>query len=523
MKGTDNGRTFDFNDLFVFEMANNHQGKIDHGKRIISEMGRIAKERNIRGVMKFQFRNLDTFVHPDQLGNKENKHVQRFLSTRLSDEQFAELIDETHRRNLSAMVTPFDEDSVDLIERLGADIVKVASCSALDWPLLERIAETGKPVIASTGGLSIAEIDRVVSFFQHRGVHFALMHCVAVYPTPCEKLHLNQIELLRNRYPELVVGFSTHEKPDDPNVIRVAYAKGARIFEKHVGIPTAEIVLNAYSANPKQIEAWLDSYKESVMSCGISIDAAMHTGRPITTEEKKDLFLLKRGVFAKTPLRKGGEIRRKDVFFAFPIQDGQLSSGEFKDGTLADKDYEAKEAVSAGIISGGRLKRDIIYSTVRAVRGMLNNARIPVGHEFRVELSHHYGISRFGEIGCVIIECINQEYAKKLIIQLPGQWNPVHYHKGKDETFQMLFGQLEVEIEGRKKVLFPGDTLWVPRGVWHGFGTTIGAIFEEVSTTSRGGDSFYIDRKIANMNRDGRKTTLMNWGRHQFDDDNERV
>ena len=146
--------------------------------------------------------------------------------------------------------------------------------------------------------------------------------------------------------------------------------------------------------------------------------------------------------------------------------------------------------------------------------------RIPLSHDFAAELSHHYGLEKFNEYGCVIIECINREYAKKLIVQLPGQTNPVHYHKKKDETFQVLSGNMEVEIEGKKKILNPGDTVWVPRGVWHGFKTDCGVIFEEVSTTAMdgAGDSFYVDKEIAKRPREERKTRLHNWGRHQFDD-----
>src|SRR3989344_2082535 len=164
-----------------------------------------------------------------------------------------------------------------------------------------------------------------------------------------------------------------------------------------------------------------------------------------------------------------------------------------------------------------RPKKEIVYHAIHAVKGMLNEARVPLGHDFQVELSHHYGIDRFREIGSTIITCFNKEYAKKVIVALPGQWNPEHYHKKKDETFQILKGILEVEINGRKKILEPGDSLWIPRGVLHGFGSGQGAVFEEISTTDYNDDSFYTDRSIAAMNREDRKTKLLNWGQHQLD------
>ena len=74
---------FDFNDLFVLEMANNHQGDIEHGKRIIRELAAVVKKNGVRAAVKFQFRQLDSFIHPEHRGRSENKHIPRFLSTRL--------------------------------------------------------------------------------------------------------------------------------------------------------------------------------------------------------------------------------------------------------------------------------------------------------------------------------------------------------------------------------------------------------------------------------------------------------
>lgn len=503
---------FDFNNLFVFEMANNHQGSVAHGIAIIDTMADIAARHGVRGAVKLQFRDLDTFIHPAHRDRTDNKHIPRFLSTRLTEDDFRTLLEAIKRRGLVSIVTPFDELSVDRIERLGVDIIKIGSCSAEDWPLLQRVAETGHPVVCSVGGLTIREVDRVVSFFQHRGVDFALMHCVAMYPTPNNRLHLNQIELMRARYPKVTVGFSTHEDPANTNAIRLAYAKGARLFEKHVGMAAGEITLNAYSANPEQVDAWLGAYHEAVEACGFDGE------RVIEAHERSDLLSLKRGVYARKDIRAGTALRRGDVFFAMPIQDGQMPSGHWKEGMSAEREYRTNDPIAAASHPGESRKKDVIYSTIHAVKGMLNTARIPIGHEFLVELSHHYGIERFHEVGATIIECINREYAKKLIVQLAGQWNPVHYHQKKDETFQVLSGVLEAEIEGQQKILYPGDTLWVPRGVWHSFGTAEGVIFEEVSTTSHNDDSFYVDRAIARLSRDERKTRLRNWGRHQFDD-----
>ncbi len=503
---------FNFNDLFIFEMANNHQGSVSHGLRIVNEMADVASAMGVRAAVKLQFRDLDTFIHPDHLENKEAKHIGRFLSTRLTEEEFARLVAETRKRGLITMCTPFDEPSVDKIVRLGIEVIKIGSCSAQDWPLLERVAEAGKPVIISTGGLTIKEVDKIVSFFEKRAVHFAIQHCVGIYPTPNNQMHLNQIEVMRNRYPHLIIGFSTHEEPDNLTPVRVAYAKGARMYERHIGVATDEIKLNAYSSTPEQTAKWIKAQQEAAAACGAT------SAREIAEKELADLKSLMRGVYAKRDIAPGAPIFREDVFFAMPLQTGQLVSGRFKEGLAADKEYKAREAVAAAVRPEKLTKRDVIYHTIHAVKGMLNDARIPIGHDFAVELSHHYGLENFHEFGCVLVECITREqYSKKLIIVLPGQKNPEHYHQKKDETFQILQGTLIAWIDGKKKVLNPGDTLWVPRGILHGFGTETGVIFEEVGGAASGSDSYYVDRRISKMPREDRKTRLLNWGRHQLD------
>jgi len=500
-------KEFDFEGLFIFDMANNHQGDVGHGLKIIRAMGDVSKKTGIRSALKFQFRQLDTFIHPDYKERKDLKHIPRFMSTRLSKEDFIGLIEEVRAQGMITMSTPFDEESVGLILELGIEIIKVGSCSAVDRPLLGRIAETNRPVIVSTAGLSMNKIDRLVSFFEGKRVRFALMHCVALYPTPGEKLNLNQIELLKNRFPEVTIGFSTHEHPENYAAIRVAYAKGARLFERHVGIKTDKYKLNPYSSTPEQISKWIQAYQETVDLCGGD------DWCPASPEEMSSLRSLMRGVFAKKEIKKGNIIQREDVFFAMPLLDGQLTSSEWYKGIIADKDYSTDEALNAELANLEVPREEMIYQITLQAKGMLNKARIFMGEKSSVEISHHYGLKRFREFGCVIVNCINRTYCKKLIVLLPRQKHPYHYHKKKEETFQLLYGDLEVVLDGKISKLTPGDIFLVKPNQWHKFHTLDGAIIEEVSTTHHDEDSFYEDESIARIPREKRKTTIANWER----------
>jgi N-acetylneuraminate synthase len=188
-----------FEDLFVLEMASNHQGKLERGLEIISKFSKVARFNNVKTAIKLQFRDLDNFVHKDFIQRSDIRYVKRVSDTRLPKEDFAKLVEAIKKSNCIPMSTPFDEKSVDWCVEFDMPIIKVASADNNDWTLLEKIASTRRPVIISTGGMSQKDMDDVVTFFQHRNIPLALNHCVAAYPTQSFELELNQIDFLRTR------------------------------------------------------------------------------------------------------------------------------------------------------------------------------------------------------------------------------------------------------------------------------------------------------------------------------------
>ena len=451
-----------------------------------------------------QYRNLDTFIHPDYKGRKDVNHIPRFESTRLTYDQFTELVEAIRSEGMIAMSTPFDEDGVDWCMDQGLDIIKVASCSSLDWPLLEKIAATHKPVIISVGGKTISDIDKLYNYFTHKRCDFAFMHCIAEYPAPIERLQLDFIDKLRRRYPDNVIGYSGHEDPDDNVIPMMAIAKGAKILERHVGLPTETISLNAYSMNPDQADKWVKSALEAKEICKMKKE----TERYISQAEIDSLNSLMRGVYLKHDVKKGTELKREDVFFAMPNHDKQMTSGEFFEGVVASKDYKANEELhETKPVTDTNLARSVIHD----VKGMLYEANIYLGDTFEAELSHHYGMKHFRQFGAVIISIVNREYCKKLIAVLPGQQHPDHMHKVKEETFQLLYGDLEVVVDGEEREMKPGDIQTVLRGQMHSFSSRTGAVFEEISTTHVKNDSYYEDPVIAKKDLMERKTKVYKW------------
>jgi N-acetylneuraminate synthase len=246
------------------------------------------------------------------------------MDTRLKREDYFELTEEISRNGCLRMATPFDEASVELCEELGIEIIKLASSDINDWILIEAIAKTRRPVIASSGGSSLRDLDDLVTFFSRRNIPLALNHCVSLYPSQDGELELNQIDFLRNRFPGLTIGFSTHECGDWSSSVMMAYAKGARTFERHIDIEEGGIPVAPYCSLPHQVDEWFKAFLKAKEMCG----APGTQKRTPPEREVKYLDALVRGVYAARDLPEGHLLLPSDYYLAVPLQKGQISCRE---------------------------------------------------------------------------------------------------------------------------------------------------------------------------------------------------
>jgi N-acetylneuraminate synthase len=319
-----------FDELFVLELANNHWGSLERGKRIIADFAKVARYNNVRTAIKLQFRDVDNFVHEDFKDRQDLRYVKKTLDTKLTKSEFAELISDIRKASCIPMATPFDEASVELCQVFNLPIIKIASSDINDWILIEAIAKTKKPVIASTGGSSLKDIDDLVTFFENRSIPLALNHCVSLYPSQDSELELNQIDFLRDRYPGVTIGFSTHECTDWRNSILMAYAKGARTFERHIDIDADGIPVSPYCSLPHQIDEWFMAFAKAREMCG----SAGTSKRIPSQREIEYLDALVRGVYARRDLSAGHRLTADDVILAIPLLRGQLSCRELIAGEM---------------------------------------------------------------------------------------------------------------------------------------------------------------------------------------------
>jgi sialic acid synthase SpsE len=323
-----------FHELFVLEMANNHWGSVERGLKIISEFSQVVRFNNVRATIKLQFRDVDTFIHKDYSERDDLRYIKKTRDTRMSREDYTRLVEAIKASGCLTSATPFDEASVDLCEELELDMIKLASSDINDWFLIEKIAQTRKPVSFSTGGSSLKDIDDIVKFFQKRRIPIALNHCVSIYPSEDHEIELNQLDFLHDRYPDVTIGLSTHEYKSWDASVMIAYAKGARIFERHIDIDDGNIAVSPYCSLPHQADEWFKAFKKAKEMCG----GSGKERRFVPEKEVKYLDALVRGVYAKRDLPEGYVLdhdnMHEDFYLAIPLQKGQLSCREIMNGEV---------------------------------------------------------------------------------------------------------------------------------------------------------------------------------------------
>jgi len=349
-----------FEDLFVLEVANNHWGSVERGLKIINAFASVVRFNNVRAAMKLQFRDVDRFIHRDFRDRSDIRYIKKTLDTQMSAEDYGALVDATRKAGCVTMASPFDEASVDLCQELGVQILKIASSDLNDWMLIEKIATARKPVIVSTGGSSLKDIDDLVTFFEHRNIPLAINHCVSVYPSENSDIQLNQIDFMIRRYPNDTIGWSSHEYRDWVGSITIAYAKGARTFERHVDIDDGGIPVSPYCSLPENIDTWFKAWHAAKEMCGPPGEA----WKVSTRKEIEYLDALVRGVYAARDLPAGHALRDEDVYLAIPLQKGQISCRELMRGEVIMRDVRADEPVHIDDIDSPYANNDELKAVI---------------------------------------------------------------------------------------------------------------------------------------------------------------
>jgi len=218
--------------FIIAEIGNNHNGSIENALELIKTANNIGVD-----AVKFQVKNIEksfsqelldsSYVNENSFGKTYREHKQ---ALEFSKEQLVEIYEFSRKLGIICFSTPFDTDSVDLLETIDNPIYKISSFHVTDLPLIEKVSKTKKPIIMSTGMSSIEEIDKAVELIRNHHDELILLQCTSCYPTNDEDVNLAVIPSLRNRY-SCPIGYSGHER--GIAICTSAVALGACVLERH--------------------------------------------------------------------------------------------------------------------------------------------------------------------------------------------------------------------------------------------------------------------------------------------------
>ena len=231
------------NNFIIAEAGINHNGKIKDALKLVD----VAK-KNGASAIKFQ-----TYITEKRIKKKYKEIFNILKKCELKFNDFKIINDYCKLRKINFFSTPFDKESVNLLDSLNVKLFKVASFDIGNYELINEILKTKKPTIISTGMASLDEIDKVYYTFKKKKIDLALLHCVSSYPCKDKSSYLSNINFLKKRF-KCEIGISDHT--NDIKIPIYGNLLGAKIIEKHLKIDEKhKCVDSPVSITGKQLRA----------------------------------------------------------------------------------------------------------------------------------------------------------------------------------------------------------------------------------------------------------------------------
>lgn len=300
------GRTF-----IIAEIGNNHNGSIERAIQMVDLAAEMGAD-----CAKFQMRHIES-VYRQRTLNKGGEDlgteyvVDLLRRFELSVEDHHKIAAHCASKNILYLCTPWDKDSVAILENMNVPAYKVASADLTNLPLLDVLCNTEKPLILSTGMSSQEEIQITVDFLKCRDAQFVLLHCNSTYPAPLHDINLNWMSKLRNIHP--LVGYSGHER--GIAVTLAAVGLGACVVERHFTLDRSmEGPDHAASLEHLEFKQLIEGIREIEQALGEGNERRISQGEMINREN------LGKSLVAATTLKKGTIIKAEHVQVRSPGQ-----------------------------------------------------------------------------------------------------------------------------------------------------------------------------------------------------------
>ena len=284
--------------FLIAEIGNNHQGNLSVAKKMCD----LANQAGV-DCIKFQMRDMSKLYGQQSHSSRDlgAQYTYDLLEKfQLSDDELFEVFNYCKKIGTIALCTPWDLNSLARLEQYGMPAYKIASADFTNFELLGAAAETGKPLICSTGMSTESEIIDTVDFLQRKKAQFILLHCNSTYPAPFKDVNLKYMERLKE-LGKTIVGYSGHERGWAVPV--AAVSMGAKVIEKHFTLDRDQ------EGNDHKVSLLPEELAKMVKDIR-SVEEAMGKGevRQLTQGELMNREVLAKSLYAKKALKVGDEI-----------------------------------------------------------------------------------------------------------------------------------------------------------------------------------------------------------------------
>lgn len=324
----------------IAEMGDNHNGDRSLAFRLVDEAVNAGAD-----CVKFQVFKTEEIIsrhaqkaeyQKKNTGTDENQ-FEMVKKLELDFSVYEELFAYCKTKEIDFLATAFDIPSVDFLQNLGMEKWKIPSGEITNLPLLIRIAQTGKPIIMSTGMCTMEEIQTALNVLEQNGAgNVSLLHCNTEYPTPFEDVNLRAMKTVEETFGK-PVGYSDHTVGIEVPV--AAVAMGAAIIEKHYTLDkNMEGPDHKASLNPRELKEMVRAVRNIERAMGDGIKAP-------SPSERKNIDIARKSIVARRTIRKG-EIFTEDNLAVKRPGNG-ISPMKWFDiiGRRAGKDYSADEMI----------------------------------------------------------------------------------------------------------------------------------------------------------------------------------
>jgi N,N'-diacetyllegionaminate synthase len=323
--------------LIIAEAGVNHNGSIQLAKKLIDKA--VFSGADAVKFQTFKAKNVVSKSAPKadyqkQTTNSRESQFDMIKRLELDERAHKELIAYCKEANIMFLSTPFDLDSVDLLNELGLQIFKIPSGEITNLPYLRRIGSLCKEVILSTGMSDLKEIGDAIKILTNAGTlkeNITVLHANTMYPTPMEDVNLRAMQTIQNKF-DVAVGYSDHTLGIEVDI--AAVAMGATIIEKHFTIDkTMDGPDHKSSIDPEELKAMVSSIRNIEKALGSSI-------KKPSKSEKPNIIMARKSIVARKSIKKGELFTEKNITIKRPGIGISPMKWDTILGKVAERDYQ---------------------------------------------------------------------------------------------------------------------------------------------------------------------------------------